>query len=247
MQSLKLDNYFFNLFQGINMFCSKCGAQNEETATSCSNCGEVFAVKKTGSGFEADKAKEQVKVAMNDAVSTLKSLGIDPVGGLLQSYNALGEARALGVGIAFGFIFAFCFVITVGQIPMMGFYFRESGSGQFFKLLIVGFIPFLSLSAASLIANKITHAKLGFSSNFFIAGVALLPLGLVSLVTSLIGFNNYEIVFVLSTISICITIMVLFAGLTRIGEISDKSASYTVPLMLITSTVIGKVILDILF
>ena len=65
------------------MFCSKCGAQNEDTATSCTSCGEVFVVAKSNTGFEADKAKEQVKVAMNDAVSTLKSLGTDPVGGLL--------------------------------------------------------------------------------------------------------------------------------------------------------------------
>lgn len=229
------------------MFCSKCGAKNEDDATSCASCGEVFAVAKTSTGFEADKAKEQVKEAMNDAVSTLKSLGTDPVGGLLKSYEALGDARSLGVGIAFGLIFALCFVITVGQIPFMGFYLRESGAGQFFKLLIVGFIPFLSLSAASLIANKLTHAKLAFSSNFFIAGVALLPLGLVSLITALIGFRNYEIAFVLSTVSICITIMVLFAGLTRIGQITDKAASYTVPLMLIASALIGKIILNILF
>ncbi len=229
------------------MFCSKCGAQNEDTATSCTSCGEVFAVPKSSTGFEADKAKEQVKVAMNDAVSTLKSLGTDPVGGLLQSYNALGEARSLGVGIAFGLIFALCFVFTVSEIPMMSFYFRRSDSGEFFKLLVVGFIPFLGLSAASILANKITHAKLGLSSNFFIAGVALLPLGLVSLITALIGFENYKIVFVLSTVSICITIMVLFAGLTRIGELSDKSASYTVPLMLIASTIISKILLDILF
>lgn len=229
------------------MFCSKCGAQNEDTATSCTSCGEVFVVAKSNTGFEADKAKEQVKVAMNDAVSTLKSLGTDPVGGLLQSYNALGEARSLGVGVAFGLIFALCFVVIINKIPLMDFRLRESGIGEYIKLLIVGFIPFLSLSAASLIANKFTHAKLAFSSNFFIAGVALLPLGLVSLITALIGFENYDIVFVLSTVSICITIMVLFAGLTRIGELSDKSASYTVPLMLIASAIIGKILLDILF
>ena len=101
------------------MFCSKCGAQNEDTATSCTSCGEVFAVAKSSSGFEADKAKEQVKVAMNDAVSTLKSLGTDPVGGLLQSYNALGEGRSLGVGVAFGLIFAFCFVVIINKIVII--------------------------------------------------------------------------------------------------------------------------------
>lgn len=73
--------------------------KNDDLATICSNCREVFFVNKTSQGFEADKAKAQVKETMNDAISTLKSLEYDPVDGLLNAYNALGEARAIGVGL----------------------------------------------------------------------------------------------------------------------------------------------------
>jgi hypothetical protein len=225
------------------MFCPKCGANNEASATACSACGEKF----KADGTSVDKAKEQVKDAMNDAWATLKSLGIDPVGGLLNSYKSLGEARSVGVGVAFGIVFALCFVFIINRTPLAQFYREIAGFGGFIKLLIVGFTPFVSLSLACFAGQKVGQGKAGFSSNLFIAGVALLPLGLVSLISSILGFGNLEVTLVLATISVCITVMVLFAGLTRIGELTDKAASYIVPIMLLLSAWIAKVILTMMF
>ena len=233
------------------MFCGKCGTKNDEAAINCTACSEPLKVHTASGGFQADKAKEQVKETMDAALTTAKALGLDPVGGLLKAYQALGATRSLGVGLAFGLVFSLLVVLTVYKIPfeeILGFdLIGKFGVTGFLKVMVIGFTQFLSLSIACLIGEKIGRGKGNFSSNCFISGVALLPIGIVSLISTLIGYGNVEVTFILVMISICMTVMVLFAGLTRIGELSDKAASYIVPLILIVSVWITKVFLTAMF
>lgn len=226
------------------MFCPKCGVKNDDTATGCSACGEVLK-----RAFDAGKAKEQVKDTATDAWRALQSLGLDPVGGLLKTYQALGSARALGVGIAFGLVFAVCFALAFYRIPQIHLFLVLSGldgvSG-FFKLLIVGLTPFMSLTIACLIGGKAASGKGDLASKAFISGVSLLPLLLASLISAAIGVGNIEVTAILFTVCICMTVMILFNGLTRIDELSDKAASYIVPLMLVLSAWIAKIFLTAL-
>ncbi len=184
---------------------------------------------------------------MDAALTTAKALGLDPVGGLLKAYQALGATRSLGVGLAFGLVFSLLVVLTVYKIGFMEMFIGKSGVTGFLKVMVIGFTLFFSLSIACLIGEKIGRGKGNFSSNCFISGVALLPIGIVSLISALIGYKNFEVTFILATISICMLVMILFAGLTRIGELSDKVASYIVPLMLIVSVWITKVFLTAMF
>jgi len=101
------------------MFCNKCGVKNEDETTACSACGEALKVQNAGGKFDADQAKEHVTKTANDAWTALKSLGLDPVGGLLQTYQTLGSVRALSVGVAFGIAFAVFFVLAVYKIPQI--------------------------------------------------------------------------------------------------------------------------------
>jgi len=225
------------------MFCSKCGASNDNDAKVCTSCNLAFDAK----GFQGEKTKEQVKAAMGDAWATFKALGLDPVGGLLNAYEGLGKVRSLGVGVAFGLAFALCFIISVYQIPYFKFLPNMSGIGGFIKLFIVGFVPFVALTAACIAGEKIGHGKGGIPSNGFIAGVALLPLGLVFLIASVVGVANIEVIGTIAIVGMCMTVLTLFAGLTRIGGVTEKVASISVPLMLIVSVWISKVILVSIF
>jgi hypothetical protein len=128
------------------MYCTKCGASNADDSKFCTSCNFQFEVKT----FQTEIAKEQVKVAMNDAWATFKQLGLDPVGGLLNAFEGLGKARSFGVGAAFGVIFAFCFMFSVYQIPNFRYIPNLGGLGGFLKLFIVGFVPFVSLTLACL-------------------------------------------------------------------------------------------------
>jgi len=225
------------------MFCSKCSATNNDDSKICTSCSFQFESK----GFQADKTKEQVKVAMDDAWATFKALGLDPVGGLLNAYVGLGKVRSLGVGLAFGIAFALCFVISVYQTPYFRFLPNMSGLGGFIKLFIVGIVPFIALTTACIVGEKVGHGKGGVPSNGFISGVALLPLGVVFLFASIVGVANIEVIGTIAIVGICMTILTLFAGLTRIGEVTEKIASISVPLMLIASAWISKVILVSIF
>lgn len=229
------------------MFCPKCGVKNEEQATVCSACSDILKVSNVKEAFDADKAKEQVKKTADDAWSALKSLGLDPVGRLLLTYQELGAIRASGVGIAFGIFFALSFVFLSYKIPAIGMIRSMDGIGGFIKLLVVGFTPFLSLTAACLIGAKVGNGKGDIASKSFISGVSLLPLLITALISTVIGVGNIEVSLILFTVSICITVMILFNGLTRIEELSDKSASYIVPLMLLGSAWIAKIILTSIF
>ncbi len=229
------------------MFCSKCGTQNANDVTECTNCSNIFP--KSGTTFQTDKAKEQVKIAINDAWATFRHLGLDPVGGLQSAYQGLGKARSFGVGVAFGLVFAIFFVIAFNQIPFLGMQFRvQSGIAGWIKLLIIGFVPYVALTVSCFIGEKVGKGSGGdIFSNGFVSGVALLPLGIFTLITSIIGVGNVEIVFTLGIVAICLTILILFAGLIRIGNVSEKVASIAVPLMLVISLWIGKVIFVTLF
>jgi len=226
------------------MFCPKCGVSNSAGAMSCSSCSNPLA--QSNAGFQADKAKEQVKVALGDAKATVMSLGLDPVGGLLGAYQGLGKTRALGVGVAFGLVFALCVVFAIHQIPFFRLYANLTGTngfGGFIKLLVAGFVPFVALTVAGLIGEKAGGGKGDVASDAFIAGVALLPLGIVFLAATLLGIDNISIVGTIAIVGFCLTVLILFAGLTRIGEVSEKAASYAVPLMLVASVWLSKEIL----
>lgn len=225
------------------MFCSSCGVKNQDGASSCSSCGVSF----ENSGFNPDKAKEHVTKTANDAWIALKSLGLDPVGGLLQTYQSLGSVRALSVSFAFGLVFASCFAFVAYQIPQLGFIPSIRGLSGFFKIMIIGLTPFLSMSAACLIGSKVTNGKGDLASNFFISGVSLLPLSIFLLISATIGIKNIEVSFVLFTIAVCMTVMILFNGLTRIGQLSDKATSYAVPLIILISGWIAKIFLTSIF
>lgn len=229
------------------MFCSKCGVSNADEVTTCTSCGQQLKAEASEPIFQSDKAKEQVKVAVSDAWDTFQSLSLDPVGRLLNAYESLGTVRSLGVGVAFGIVFAICFAISITQIPYFGLITNNYGLTGFIKLIIIGIVPFLSLTIACHIGGKLGHGKASLPSDAFISGIALLPFGLAMLVSSLLGIGNMEISVTLFIIASCLIILILFAGLTRISLATEKVASFAVPLMLIASVWISKVFYIALF
>ncbi len=232
------------------MFCSKCGASNTEDAKACTSCSFSFETKGVQSDKakeQVDKAKEQVKAAVTDAWATFKALGLDPVGGLLNAFQGLGKGRSLGVGVAFGVVFAFCLVISLYQIPYFKYLPNVNSFGGFVKLLLVGTVPFVALTASCIVGEKVGAGVAGIAGNSFISGVALLPLGAVFLIAAVVGVGNFEVIGTFAIIGVCITILVLFAGLTRIGGITEKIASVLVPIMLIVSVWFTKIILITIF
>jgi acyl-CoA reductase-like NAD-dependent aldehyde dehydrogenase len=55
-----------------------------------------------------------------------------------------------------------------------------------------------------------------------------------------------EAILVLSLFAMCVTILMLFAGCTKIFKMSERAATIAVPLMLIASAWLSKVIYTVL-
>lgn len=225
------------------MFCPKCGVQNSDDATECTACKNPFT-----KVVSESSAEEKLKMAAGDTVQTLKKLGMDPVGGLLTAYESLGTSRALGVGAIFGLVFAFC--IAIGSyiaMPNVGFVFMlfrtdDPVNSAYFKVLLAAYVPFIGLTLAIYVGQKIAKVDASLSSSGFVAGSAMLPLGFLALLFSLIGAANAEVSLIVAIITACLTVLIIYTGLTRISKLSDQAASYTLPLVIIFSAWITKVI-----
>ncbi len=221
------------------MFCQKCGTQNPDTATACSSCGTAIG---GGARSPSGAAGDRVKAASQDALHAFKMFATDPVGGLAAAAESLGQARALGVGITFGVVFTICVAIGLYRSPIFGMFGQPQGFGPFLQMLVVAAVPFLSLTGASLGVRKVFGGEGGLGIDAFIAGAALLPFGFVALLAGLLGAGNFEIIAALALFAVCLTILMLFAGLTRICKTSERAATLAVPLMLIVSGWLAKVI-----
>jgi hypothetical protein len=216
------------------MFCQKCGSQVPENATTCSNCSALVAAPSV-----AAVAAHQVEAASKDAWWAFKLFVPDPVPGLSAAFAALGQRRALGAGITFGAAFALCFLLAGYRV--LPDWNKPPGFIGFIKMLLVAIAPVLSLFAASVLARKVFRGAGGFADDSFISGAACLPFGCIALLAAILGPGNMELIAPCALFAGCVTILMLFGGLTRIGKISERGATLAVPLILIATTWLSKV------
>jgi hypothetical protein len=220
------------------MFCPKCGTQLPDGSVACSSCGTSFAAPRAGAA--AAVAGERMKAASSDAITAFKAFASNPVGGLADAYNSLGASKALGVGLTFGAVFAVCILLSVYRVVPE--FMRPTGVGGFLKILVVAVVPFGALFLAAAAVRTIFRGEGALGSDSFLAGASLLPFGFLAIIMSVVGPSNLEVIYFLSLFAVCLTILMLFAGLTRINRISERMATIAVPLMLVLTAWVSKVI-----
>jgi hypothetical protein len=227
------------------MYCEKCGVKNDDAVAFCSGCNNPFKSQGTSSGAAgiAEGAADKVKAASQDAWKSFRLFATNPVEGLPAAFESLGGARAFGVGITFGVVFAVFSAVALSSLlsQLVG-----SGIASKIKMLLVSFVPFISLSGASFISRMASKGDGSIGHDCFIGGAALLPLGFLALASTILGIGNIELILFFAVVAICLNILMLFSGLTRIYKISEKIATIAVPSMLIISAWLSKVIYSML-
>jgi hypothetical protein len=221
------------------MFCPKCGTQLPDNSVACSSCGTTFggAAPRT---MVAGAGVDRVKAASSDAFGAFKTFATNPVGGLSEAYNGLGAGRALAVGITFGVVFALCIVLSVYRTMGSAFF---PGVGGFFKVLLIAVVPFGALFASAIGVRMVFRGEGELGGDSFIAGAALLPFGVVALLITLLGRSTDSTILIfLFLFAVSLTILMLFAGLTRINNISERMATIAIPIMLIVTAWLSKLI-----
>jgi len=184
-------------------------------------------------------AAVNVKGASTDAWQAFKQLVTNPVAGLSSAFDSLGEGRALGAGVVFGAVFALAMLFAAYRImPMV----RPQGFGGFIKAVLFAIVPFVTLGAATMAARSIFGGTGALAHDAFVAGATLLPVALVTILGALLGYGNFNITYLLLIVALIVSVLMLNAGLTRIAKISERAASFAVPLVVIASGWLCKVI-----
>jgi hypothetical protein len=230
------------------MYCTECGGQLNVVGQ-CVACTVPTPVVQTANGAAlfasvaqprvAPQVTAKVKEASKDATQAFKTFATNPVGGLPLAFNSLGPTRAMGVGIVFAVFSVVCVFIGIYvALP----WFARPELGDSLKFIIFGAVPFVSLLAASGATRKIFGGSGSLHGDSFIAGAALLPFGFLIIVSSLLGLANLEITVLLVVFALCYAILMLYTGVTRISQVSDSRAAFAVPVMIIVSFWLTKII-----
>ena len=175
------------------------------------------------------------KEAARDAVLAIKMLWRDPANGQVDAIKAMGDSRALNSGLAMGavFVVAGWWLLAKGSHPPFA---------EHFKIVIGAAIPFLAVALALIIINAIFRTGINWKHIVFTSGVALLPAALGIVVSSLLGFANIEIMIAVDLFCITTMIVMLNAALTTVLKMSSRLALVLIPIVIISSLYICKVI-----
>lgn len=239
------------------MFCSDCGKQLPENSTSCTGCGKPIA--KMGSGTDPGQRTnfgsmvgEEVKARTHDAWRGIKLFARSPVGGLQESFELYDTTKAVSVAIVFAIFNELLFFIALflsskkinSYIP---FNTGDFTINQFLKIIIIGIIPVSSLTMSATIARLIFRGKGTFVGDLYFSSAALLPFGVLILFSSILGPANIEIIAVLMIFSLTYLVLMLYAGCSRIAGIPEIGAAPAVPIMLILTAWITKIVMSSIF
>ncbi len=238
------------------MFCTACGKQVAENSRTCDGCGAEL-VQGGGAGAAnpvLQQLKSEVGARSLDAWRGVKLFAKSPVGGLPESYALFDERRAIGVGIVFAIVYEIAVFLgaLVFKFRVAGLFggFAPIGGltvGQLFKVLFVSLVPFASLVGACAGARAVFRGTGRFAGDVYTAGAVLLPFGLFVFAASILGAANSEAILILSLFALTYSILILYAGCSRIAGISETAAAPAVPVILLLSLWITKIIVAALW
>ena len=192
------------------------------------------------------QATAAAKEASQQAVGAAKLLLNDPIGGIAAAYNSLGPSKALPVGIVFLVVLFVIHLLveifgalsldnlTGGRYSSGGFNFKNYMWSLVAVLLFVATL----IGVCTLIRIK-SNPKLAFSADIFLVGTSLLPLGLsilaFGLFTSILRSNIFLGLVDVSVLifGFTLTVFLLFSGVTKIHQVTERAATIWVPLMLV--------------
>ena len=222
------------------MFCQKCGTKIPDNATACPSCSTAAPLTGTAAPAgpsPASMAADRVKAASKDALQALKLFALNPVGGLQAAYEGMGS-RALAVGMVFGAFCSLCILLDLLRL-VSGWHI---GFGGYLKLVVVAIVPFVTLFGSCFLVRLVFGGGGGVGSDSFITGASLLPFAVVALLGAIFSVSNADVLTLFMLFATCIPVLMLYAGLTRICQLSERAATIAVPLMLLLSAWLTRTI-----
>lgn len=232
------------------MFCTSCGATVAPDAAVCAACGRPQGA--TTAERQAAQLGDRLAGSGKDAAFVFRTMLVSPVGGLAQAYAELGAERAMwaGVALAVGFGLAVGFAATraasgAGELlgGLSGFLRPQTPEVSFVKVAFEALVFPAAIAGVAQLARRLAGATPPLAADIFTAGAAVAPLALVALLAALVGVANFELIAVLAVAGMCYFTLLLYAGLTRAGELREGAAAPTVPAALLLAVWICKIVI----
>jgi hypothetical protein len=198
------------------------------------------------------QAKKVAAEASRDALAAFKTMLRNPVGGLDEAFVQLGPHQAIAVGVVFMAIFSSCFFVGLNFLKanttaaLLGIH-GPGGFMMFMKIGILTMLAPLGMLAGCAASRAIFKGQGGFSSDVFLGGSALLPLAAFILFDGLLGGSASELTGIGLVFATCTTVLMLYSGSTRIHRTPEAVATVAVPIMLLLSLWIPRIVAGVMF
>jgi hypothetical protein len=219
------------------MICPKCGHAVNAGIVFCGDCGATIPETKP----EAASPGERLKTLAPTVWKTFLAVFENPVENLSPNFDRLKKQEALEVGIAFAVLFDIC--AFFGLYMMLPRWAGTPGFADILKILIFGFVPPAALSGAIFLARKVFRASAGtIESDVFLAGIALIPIGILLLLSGVLGMGNLEVTGLVGVFALSYLILILFTGCAKISEIATVRAVPAVPIIILVTAWLSKIV-----
>lgn len=179
--------------------------------------------------YKSRQIMNGMRELVNDIRAALSTFVVNPAGGMLPTYAKLTPPRAIRLSILMAIAFNICF--TVGA----NFAWQKLYGNlvPIDKLVFTGAAVFLGFAVSSFFMRSIWRGKGSFVGDLFIAGAALLPIGILVLISGAIGFNNSAIALAILTIfTTSYAILTTYSGCNQISNMSEEASTLSVPIIL---------------
>lgn len=229
------------------MTCPQCGSTLNSGVTFCGNCGAPISKAESQPAATAPSPGSIKARALSLTVwRIMKAVVLNPVEALPTVFQGLKKREALEAGLVLAGLFDLCAVI--GLYLMLPHWAGQPGFGDVLKLLLLGIVPSAAVAGASFLARKAFRGSPeSIEADLFIAGISLLPIGLMLLISGILGMSNIEVVALVSVFALSYTILILYTGCTQISQISKVRAVPAVPIIILIAGWFSKIVFAMMF
>jgi hypothetical protein len=215
-------------------------SEHEVSAAYARHSEDIHSVSTRSSPNERGPADQRSgPYAAETVLGDLRSLATDPVGKLHSVYESLGAERAAGLGAAFAVVMSLCITFGVSRYASQ---YVDLDIEHYAKGFALAAVPFVAMSATILAITKLSGAESAFSKSVFIAGTALLPIGILTALSTLLGPGNIEVIAILAVFASCLGTLIVFAGFNDVFGFSYRRATWIVPVIYCFTVWISKTV-----
>lgn len=174
-----------------------------------------------------------------DIFTTIPQILRNPSGQLLPTFARLSAQRARAVGFSYAGLSLLGFLLAANLYPVL------FEGVTLLERILLGTLPFFCLVGLNYLSRRLTRTRGSWASDIFISGATLLPLSLLMFVSGVVAPWGTVGVWIATVYWGCDAVLMMYVGCTQINNLSEQSATFAVPTLLLVTSALTYNILTI--